>query len=515
MKLRGVALGLGYAALLTCIAGARAENPKLTLDLENVSAPEAVAALAKNSGVALRFQERYGDDYASPERQQRRANFRWRNVTLSQALREASEKFGLKFRRSQSGYFLHFAASPAEAPAPLARMEKDGVQVRIRQITTETVRRSGSGEDFTVSGSGQMMVAFEAQLREGDAAALMGLANITAKDDRGNVLVADYGRVFSSSNLDLYPDEWRGGITLTGPDPAARKLLWVEGDLLKAEVFEPIELAVPLPLAAAGGRQEVGTIRVEVNRLLPTPAEAGGPVGSPAGPRIEYRLVTPQGVYLYARNGEYTVTPVLVGASGRRYTAYQTFGGSNRVSNEGKLVREFQSTLPNITEPLVSAVFSLVRKEGRERLVHFRFEDVDLPGNTPNIPRRVATLERGGLTPEQRPLYQRDGGGILSMVQVGKMPARAGVLWLGLSEAGARRAGEVEWYEQPVDGGGIALLSQLKPGRYRLLRIYRPATPDPALPPGEWENSEVEVEIKAGKVLEAPALRYEPRRARR
>ena len=515
MKLRRLALVLGCAALLAWITEAGAENPKLTLDLEKVSAPEAVAALAKTSGVTLRFQERFGDEGASPERQQRRESFHWRNVTLAQALREAGERFGLKFRRSQSGYFLHFAAGVAPALAPLARQEKEGIQVRLRQITTETVRRRGTGEAFSASGYGQMMVTLEAQLPEGEGAALAGLSNVTAKDDRGNVLVADYGRVFSSITSDLFPDEWRGGLTLTGPDPAARKLLWLEGDLMKSVVYEPLKLVVPLPLTETGGKQVIGGIRVEVTRLLPTPAAAGGPVGSTAGPRIEYRLVTAQGVSLYAPNGDHTVAPVLEGASGKRYAAYQTFGGNHRISPEQELVREFQATLPAIDEPLVSASFALVRKEGRERLVHFRFENIPLPGDAPNVPRRVATLENRATPAEQRPLYQRDGGSVISQVLIGKAPARAGVLWLGLAAAGREQSGEVQWYEQPVDGGGIALLSQLKPGRYRLLRIYRPTTPDPTQPAGEWENSEVEIEIKAGKVLEAPAFRFEPGRKKR
>jgi hypothetical protein len=287
--------------------------------------------------------------------------------------------------------------------------------------------------------------------------------NVTAKDDRGNVLVTDYGRVFSSNTLDLYPDEWRAGLTLTGPDPGARKLLWIEGDLMKAAVFEPLELNVPLPLPETGGKQEKGGIRVEVTRLLPTVEAAGGPVGSPGGPRIEYRLVTAQGVALHAPNGEYIVTPVLIGASGRRYTAHQTFGGYNRISPEQKLVREFQSTLPAISEPLVAASFALVRKEGREQWQHFRFENVSLPGEGPQIPRRVATLESGGVPPASRPLYQRDGGSILSKVQIGKSPAKEGILWLGLAPLDGDSSGAVQWYEQPVDGAGLALLSQLKP----------------------------------------------------
>ena len=355
-------------------------------------------------------------------------------------------------------------------------------------------------------------VAFEVEAPDQDALAFEGIRNITAKDDRGTVLVHDYGFVFSAVDRGSYPDEWRTGITLTGPHPAARKLEWLEGDLMRAEVFEPVRLETPLP--PSGIVSAPGGISVEILAFAPTPEIAGGPVGSLRGPSIKYRLISPQGTFLYSPYNHSDIVPRLIGASGKSYYPLQAFGGDGQINADQQLQREFHATLPKLTEPITRAVFTMTRKSGRIKRAHFRMENIPLPTEI-TLPARSVASSKSSVSPEQRPLYDRDGGALECKVEINGRPAQEGVLAVGLARLESDAVAAVEWYEAPVDNVGVARISALKAGEYRLMRIYRPKDRMFLTGDGEWKNSEVKVRIRSGRGTEPPTLRWEARRRKR
>ena len=92
-------------------------------------------------------------------------------------------------------------------------------------------------------------------------------------------------------------------------------------------------------------------------------------------------------------------------------------------------------------------------------------------------------------------------------------PAQEGVLAFGLSHIGEDEG--VEWYEAAVDNIGVARIITLKPGEYRLFRIFHPKDTTVSLGEGEWKNSEVRIRLRLGKEVEPEPLRWEKKRRKR
>ncbi|HEU4752364.1 MAG TPA: hypothetical protein VFU47_04575, partial [Armatimonadota bacterium] len=59
-----------------------------------------------------------------------------------------------------------------------------------------------------------------------------------------------------------------------------------------------------------------------------------------------------------------------------------------------------------------------------------------------------------------------------------------------------------------VDGSGAARLEDLKPGVYRVLRLYQPKDAVPLGAGGAWRNDDITVEVTAGKELTLPPLAW-------
>src|SRR5262249_4582104 len=83
---------------------------------------------------------------------------------------------------------------------------------------------------------------------------------------RGSLYYSGYARL---------PDEWNGGISLTPLHPRARKLQWVEGDLMAYRRCRPARVEIPLPLAGDSVRREVGGVIIRVSRYRPVIDQEG------------------------------------------------------------------------------------------------------------------------------------------------------------------------------------------------------------------------------------------------
>jgi hypothetical protein len=111
--------------------------------------------------------------------------------------------------------------------------------------------------------------------------------------------------------------------------------------------------------------------------------------------------------------------------------------------------------------------------------------------------------------PPDRPYYQQGGGILLNQVRVADKAAGEGTLSIGLAVKEGDGWSGIRWQNVDVDRTGAAKLEDLKPGTYRLLRVYRPsATPIP--PRGRWQNNEVTIAVTAGKEAALPALQWMP-----
>src|SRR5205823_2160700 len=124
-----------------------------------------------------------------------------------------------------------------------------------------------------------------------DADAIVGLRNVSAKDDRGNILSPSSPNPTPGDRFQsLFPDEWSGHLVFSNPDPNAKKLDWLEGELVVYKKFEATRLEFPMPPGPAARKQE-GKITVEIESFEPGDTAEPRPV---RGPRLRARLEAPE-----------------------------------------------------------------------------------------------------------------------------------------------------------------------------------------------------------------------------
>ena len=522
--MRTIKLGLVLlAALVWCGAPpARAENPKVSLKLENVTAAEAIAALAKASKAALSLS-------GSGGRLAKKSSFDWQGVSLARAMRELCRRYQLRPNRDyRSGGYRFYPAQPALPAAAAPRVglvEKQGVRIFPRSIgVTEDRGLRFEGRKALPDADRNLHAQIFAELGDLDPLAVVGLANLVAKDDRGNLLVSerDGGRTWGSTYRGSFPDEWMINIQLTGPHPQATKLEYLEADLMVYKSVRFITVEIKLPLEGKLARKQLGELEFFVSGyeiIPPQPAPMDdliipGLVAAqrPAlsGPSMRVRVLSPVANNYTSRSGDYFMRPTLVGESGKRYPATSYRGGSG-VSNGRISLRDSTWIFPGVKEKPAKLVWELVERLEPVKLFTFRMTDIPLPAPAPFVARKQApkrTRPARATKREKYAFYQKGGGTLVSPVTILGKPARGGKLQIGLAPKRGEGFGAIRWADVEVDDQGVARLPDLKPGTYRLLRIYQPTDRKALGGKGRWLHGETQITLVAGKEATPPALAW-------
>src|SRR5690349_5071605 len=93
--------------VLAAAAGpGRAENPRISLKVDNVTPAEAVAQLGRAAGVRVECPGSGGLGGGFPDPMER-ASYDWTNTTFARALRQICEKYNLRPSRNPAGYVLY------------------------------------------------------------------------------------------------------------------------------------------------------------------------------------------------------------------------------------------------------------------------------------------------------------------------------------------------------------------------------------------------------------------------
>jgi hypothetical protein len=167
---------------------------------------------------------------------------------------------------------------------------------------------------------------------------------------------------------------------------------------------------------------------------------------------------------------------------------------------------------PGMEEPPVKVTWNLIAKERPERLFSFRMTDIPLPEPGVFVPRRTVPprIVRSGPAPPNRPFYEAGGGTLVTRVQIGGKPAGEGTLQLGLAPKEGSGWGPTRWLDMDVAGDGIGRLADVKPGTYRVLRVFRPrqVPKTDGVVRGRWLGGEVDVVVAAGKESGGPVLQW-------
>jgi hypothetical protein len=509
-------LGFALMLLVGTMPAARAENPRISLKVENATFAEAAAALSKASGIPVEhWSARLPQGLARrPEPLlEEKASFDWTNVPFAHALRQLCDHYNLQpVHGIGGGYTLNAAGARAAPPGKLVGLvEKNGMRLFARSIAVYENRSRrldflGGGPVFNGSANLSLNLAGVFIGGDGDAETIAGVENLTARDDLGNILESHtHLSPFDSPSDVLFPDEWGLNVTLPAAHPRARKLDWIEGDLMVYRTFRRHRLEFTPPITEGKTSQQVGQATVRLSHFEPGNGEN-------RGPSVEIRLDVPPGsdIRLDSRMGS---VPLLEGASGRIYRPSGSGGGGGGGVNGFQFHTE--GRFEPIGEPVAKVLFRLVEKAKPEKLLTFRMQDIPLPpegvfaplGPAPRPVNPPAPLRNGPEEGAERPYFQEGGGTLVSRIQVQGQPAGEGSLSFGVSQRSGGEWNTIRWFDVEVSGG-VARLPDLKPGTYRVLRVYRPKEAPKVTSNGRWVDGEVVAEVTAGKEVSLPPLRW-------
>jgi hypothetical protein len=524
-----------YLAVVLPAPSARAgSDPSVTLEVRNLTAAEAAEALGKVAGwkIAIRSD---APAPAAPSRREPRFSFRWSGATFSTALREFCARTSLRpASTSIGGAVRQIELWPGRYPLdppwdPRTGFEKDGIRLRVRAVSVTHHDAAGPFVAARAPGSrASVTLSIIADLHGRDPATLAGFTTVRARDDRGASSpeiehAAFYG---NTGSMYAFPDQWTGSIQVPGVSSNARKLDWVDADLI---AYRPrIVRSIELPWPAAGKTEKkpwgdatvfVGETAGEPGTVLPeeTDPELRG-LSKNTGldgtrRRLFLRVYTPAA-------GE--PNPDLSGA--RRVTVIGQAG--TRYETEAEESAEFGTgdwhawqariSVRGVKDPPVRILLERLEPAERERLFTVRFTNVPLP-------ERIGVPVEGYGPPGPRPTSpsssrQPGGGTLVGTTSINGRPASAGWVWLGLTRLDGAVPGPTDWRSVEANALGQVRLAEIAPGRYRVIRVFRlrhqrsdtgTASTATALE-GSWTGAEQTVIIEAGKTTELPPLQWSP-----
>lgn len=378
-------------------------NPKVSLSLDQVSCPEAMAALSQAAGIRV---ELPNEEKLAKAPELRSAlghlgettSFDWTRCTFAQALRELCQWYGLEPTQWVDG---HYGLVPSGAPrlgpaSVIADYQAAGIRVfPIAIILSRTWHLSfihsleGSAPGGRHGDRNNLWVRIACEIADGVPGRLAGVSNWLAEDDLGHTFesltsVEAFTAFDLNADIGPYPDQWNTTTLFPPPSRGATQLRRLEGDLLCFDAYRCERLEFPLPLPAGGPvRERLGDVVVEVSSFEPGPE--GGRTDTPAdkmekwdGPILKARIYKPRDVYVATPGEVGRIRPVLLGRSGQPYEYdVMTSGGFGKAVDE---VVTVQARYAASEDPPASVVFELAIKGSPQRLFTFSLQNVPLPG---------------------------------------------------------------------------------------------------------------------------------------
>jgi hypothetical protein len=206
-----------------------------------------------------------------------------------------------------------------------------------------------------------------------------GLANVVARDDRGNLLSAQGVGGFAPAHRGGAVN-WEQAVLLNTPHREATRLEWLEGDLMAHGEPYPLQIHIPATLPEGGISRHLDELRLEINELTSAPAPAGRNMPGTREYLLRGRITAPEGTLL---QGLAIASPEaeLIGESGRAYSPVSTghsfgFGAWNCRASYA------------VSEPVKSIRISLRVWPALRSIGSFRITNIPLTGR--NAPAAAA-----------------------------------------------------------------------------------------------------------------------------
>ncbi len=513
----------------------------VTLQLERVTATEAVQALRRSAGPLVLLEDE-GTASASagggmglsatlpPPSAGARASFHWTGASPAAAVRELAAAFDYDVVSMPPGYLLrsrrarewtgwrtvqhglHFSLPGAGWSLAAAR------SFRRANFTRDLGRTLMLGLGVHEPGFGAERIARveELRVRVGSVRAGAGARDLS------------YPHTVRRSE-DAPPGRWEGLLSTDAPDVPSPRLAGLEGTVVLFRRVRPRRIVATVPPGAAPVLQAVAPdLAFEFSRLpgLARPeSETSRASDAPVrGPELRLRMlqeVRPDVEWVLRSTLSPRLLPVALGRSGRVFLPDVRQSRPRRTGE--RLTVEHDLVFPGMQEPLERLVWDLLERADSTRAVPFRLTNLPLPARVGVLFPSAGGAEesdspamRGGRWDNRAPSFllpALPAGTLACRVDVPREDGSSGVLRVGL----ARVEGEVweplTWITIPVATDGNVRLPPLRPGRYRVIRVYRlhpraSASLPAAIAVGHFEHGEVLARVKPGQVTHLPPLRW-------
>jgi hypothetical protein len=481
--------------VLTLAAGGTAAAQRVTLSIRDADLPRVLGELRQQTGIDIQY-------VAPREGVIRRHSFTWKETPLKEVLRQVGTAFGYTFQRNSPTSFW------GQPGAPTPQQRRPGVKIGdvhlyVDRLTLSEMRSVnfttgdvGGHQSFTIE-----LVAEGATEEDVDTIYAFD-TGVEAMDDRGSRLVSEVKHLNTGpGNRYPNPDQWRQYLTLPAPDPRARKLAYLTGEVLLYRQIRPVRVEIPLPLTERPATRKVGDLQLSVTEVTPRGGDAivrlalswPGAVGTPGGEQ------------------QRQVRPMLVTTSGRRLRPSHV-AATDTTSTPGQLKSDQTLTFAGVDEPLKTLLFDLSIKSSPDRRIRYRITDIPLPPPVAGAPaaegqppKKKATGQRAR---SQEPGARSGSAATSSVTEIGATApfydARGGVVFvrvtgapagsslsLGLSRRDGATSGPWRWTDVPLAADGTARLGPLRPGSYRVRHSL--AGPDGAALPSTRHEYAVQV----------------------
>jgi hypothetical protein len=453
-------IAAGLAALALMAGRPVAAAPRLTLKLENVTFHETLLRLQAFYGWQITGADGAGTDPYQDPPGARRAGFNWREASAGRVFRDVARAFQQMPGQTGEATYLFRPGPVSQTGLSIIR---NGVEITLRRIEQNEWRSQMAGQSLVeVSRAVSLSLVFRPL--DGDPEVLFGLDRLRAQDDLGNEILPPLRGVVPRLPVrehGSFPDEWPVTLTFPGLAARARRLAWVEGEVVLHRSAETHRAEAPLPLPSSPREWTAGPVRLSAVQVEREGATLRGSyeVSWPKGVEVGSAAASQPGqVAPYARlqGGKLIRLPVAFAAPSSGSTA----GNGDQSARMELRPRE----LPG--EP-VALVWDVEVKSAPEVRVPFRFTGVPLPLDASGSaapgkdPALSPSLPSRGLL-----LFQfRPAGG-----------TRTGSLEVGLARQlpKGRGWGTTRWVTLETDERGEGRLDKIEPGTYRLGLRFRP-----------------------------------------
>ncbi len=416
--------------------------PRLTLTLESATLHGTLRALRAYYGWELTGPDGAGSVGFKEAPGAPHSRFAWKEADAGTVLRSVAEAFRLQVAMPAPDV-VRFTAGAAPARGVSYRGERL-ITTLHEVIQREKVTQKGAATTPEVTRSLELRLTLRTP--GADRLSLSGLESLRAVDDRGRTLelleLPDL-RSRSEGASDL-PDERTLPLKLAGFDPAATRLVTLDGKLTLFRTTETHRIEIPSAEVLKAVTRKAGPLELQVSGLQVNDRSVSG----------EYRLQWPDGSEIVMGTAAERATGICFARlpSGRRMDLPGQVVEQSFTPGQPRTARVRLAPLQLPEEP-VAFVWELPLRARPDVSADFRFANVPLP----------LAAERD---------VPKDTGKLLIRL-ARSISLREGELSVGLARRVGKGWGPIRWTSVELDPLGEVRMRGVAPAEYRVRLRFR------------------------------------------